>query len=192
MTSVTQPRKSAQSRWQAVIAAACVLPLAACAGAAAKVHLPARAPAARAAVISAPRPLTPQQQVLAAYTGYTSAMLAAFNSRSRARVSKLLGPYLDAATIRNATKAFSQAWARNEISYGQAVQHIIGVRISGTAAWVHDCDNTSNSGLEDATTGQIVPGSLGSAEDNLMTRLNLVHGHWMVWVQTLEDVPCTP
>jgi hypothetical protein len=57
---------------------------------------------------------------------------------------------------------------------------------------VHDCDNTSQSGLEYASTGEIVPGSLGNTEDNLVTRLNLVRGHWMVWVQTIEDVPCAP
>ena len=78
------------------------------------------------------------------------------------------------------------------MSYGSVVQHIIGVRVQGTKAWVHDCDNTSDSGLANGRTGQVVPGSLGTADDNLVTRLNLVDGHWMVWVQTIEDLPCKP
>jgi hypothetical protein len=105
---------------------------------------------------------------------------------------RLLAPYLDAATVVNATRAFRQAWAKDEVSYGQVVRHIIGVRIQGTAAWVHDCDNTSDAGLAYAGTGQIVPGTLGTAEDNLVTRLDLVRGHWVIGIQTIEDVPCTP
>jgi hypothetical protein len=192
MTSVTRIRNVPLSSGVAVVAAACLTSLAACGSPAARVHLPAKPHAAKAAVVTANQPATPRQQVVAAYTGYTAAMQAAFSSRSPGRVKELLSPFLDAATIRNATGAFSQAWAKNDISYGQAVQHIIGVRISGTAAWVHDCDNTSQSGLEYASTGEIVPGSLGNTEDNLVTRLNLVRGHWMVWVQTIEDVPCAP
>jgi hypothetical protein len=168
--------------------------LVACAGTAPLVHLPAKPKlhAASAAAATVQRPLSARQQVIAAYLGYTTAMTDAFNSRSPAQVRHLLGPYLDTATVRNAVRAFSQVWARGEISYGQIERHIIGVSIEGTAAWVHDCDNTSNSGLAYATTDQIVPGSLGIRDDNVVTRLNLVHGHWVVGVQTVEDVSCTP
>jgi len=171
--------------------AACLVPLlAACAGAAAQVHLPAKA-AATTSARPAPVPLTPRQQVVSAFTGYTAAMAAAFDSRSPAQVRELLHPYLDRATISNAIQAFSHAWNQNEVSYGHPVQHIIGVRIRGRTAWVHDCDDTSNSGLAYAGTGQVVPGTLGSPDDNLVTRLSLIGGHWHVGVQTIEDVPCT-
>jgi hypothetical protein len=192
MTSSTPHRHCSFSSGRATLIAACLAPLlAGCAGAAAQVQLPAKI-AAKAAAVPAPRPLTVQQQVITTFTGYTSAMAAAFNSRSPAQVRQLLTPYLDTATISNAIQAFRQAWDRSEVSYGQAQQHIIGVRIQGTAAWVHDCDNTSKSGLAYAGTGQVVPGTLGSADDNLVTRLDLVHGHWVVGVQTIEDVPCSP
>jgi hypothetical protein len=174
-------------------AAASLFPLlAGCAGAVADVRLPAKAPAARTIAHGAPAPLTGSEQVVAAYTGYTAAMAAAFASRSAARVDELLRPYLDAATIRNAVGAFRRAWAAGEVSFGQVVQHIVGVRVQGRAAWVHDCDNTSNAGLQYARSGQVVPGSLGIADDNLVTRLDLVHGHWVVWVQTVEDQSCQP
>jgi hypothetical protein len=176
----------------AAFLAACLASLlAGCSGAGAQVQLPVK-PAASAAAAPAAVTLTPRQQVMAAYTGYTSAMATSFDSRSPARVRQLLSPYLDAATIKNAIGAFSQAWARNEVSYGQVVQHIVGIKVQGAAAWVHDCDNASDSGLEYAATGQIVPGSLGISDENLVTRLNLVNGHWMIWVQTVEGVPCTP
>jgi hypothetical protein len=180
--------------WLAVMVACAAPVLVGCAATAPLAHLPAKpaAHAARAADTTMQRPLSARQQVIAAYVGYTTAMTDAFNSRSPAEVRQLLGPYLDPATVRNAVRAFSQAWARDEITYGQVDRHIIGVSIEGTAAWVHDCDNTSNSGLAYASTDQIVPGSLGIADDNIVTRLNLVSGHWVVYVQTVEDVSCTP
>jgi hypothetical protein len=175
------------------VLAACSAPmLAACAGAAPSVQLPAKAPVQKATAASKQRSLSPRQQVVAAYTGYAAAMAAAFDSRNSARVVRLLAPYLDDATVVNAARAFRQAWAKDEVSYGQVVRHIIGVRIQGTAAWVHDCDNTSGSGLEYARTSQIVPGSLGLPDENIVTRLNLMRGHWVVAVQTIEDVPCRP
>ena len=39
-------------------------------------------------------------------------------------------------------------------------------------------------------TGQVVPGTLGSPDENLVTRLNLVSGHWLIGIQTVEEVPC--
>jgi hypothetical protein len=194
MTSHTPRRSRRQTRWLALLVACLAVLLAACTAAAPTVSLPAKtkAPVAKAAAASVQRPLSMRQQVIAAYTGYATAMAAAFDSRSPSQVRQLLVPYLSRATIRNAIQAFGKAWANDEVSYGHVERHIIGVRILGTAAWVHDCDNTSDSGLEYASTNQIVPGSLGITDDNLVTRLNLVHGHWVVWVQTIEDVSCTP
>lgn len=180
--------------WLAVLIAGLTPVLAACAATAPLVHLPAKPKPhqARAAAVTVQQPLSPRQQVVAAYLGYTTAMTDAFNSRSPADVRQLLAPYLDSATVSNAIRAFGQAWTKGEISYGQVERHILAVNIDGTAAWVHDCDNTSNSGLAYASTDQIVPGSLGIPDDNLVTRLNLVRGHWVVYVQTVEDVSCTP
>jgi hypothetical protein len=193
MTSPSPQRFGHLPAGLAVLVTACLAPLlAACAGAAAQVNLPTKTQAtAAAAPESAPPRLTPRQQVVAAFTGYTTAMAAAFDSRSPAEVRQLLSPYLSAATIANAVRAFGQAWRQNEVSFGQPERHIIGVRIDGPAAWVHDCDNTSKSGLEYAGTGEIVPGSLGTVDDNLLTRLDLVGGHWVIGVQTVEEVPCT-
>ena len=192
MTSLTPQRHGRLPSGKAAVLAGCLAPLlAACAGAAAQVQLPAKVTATRSAV-PAQRTMTTRQQVIAAFTGYTGAMAAAFDSRSPGRVRQLLGPYLDGATISNAIQAFSHAWDQHEISYGSAAQHIIGVRITGAAAWVHDCANTSNSGLAYAGTRQVVPGTLGSPDDNLVTRLNLVGGRWTIGVQTIEDVPCKP
>jgi hypothetical protein len=171
--------------------AALAVCLAACSGPAADVQLPARPSATLSAATSPPGP-TPRQQVVAALTGYTTALGQADRSRSRSAARDLLRPYLAASRIGGLVRAISAIWARGERFYGTDVLHISSVRIEGRRAFVHDCDDTSGMGLDDSVTGQIVPGSAGVARDNLVTRLELVHGHWLVAFQLVEDVPCTP
>jgi hypothetical protein len=194
MTSSTPPPLGRPPLAVAALLVGCLaLLLTACGGAAAQVQLPAKVAATTSAHPATQAPaLSPRQQVVFTFSRYTSAMAAAFESRSAAQVRLLLSPYLDKATISNAVRAFSQAWGRSEVSYGHAEHHIIGVRVQGSAAWVHDCDDTSGSGLAYSGTGQVVPGTLGSPDENLVTRLNLVNGHWHIAVQTVEDVPCKP
>jgi hypothetical protein len=89
-------------------------------------------------------------------------------------------------------EAISTIWARGDRFYGEDVLHILGVRIDGHRAFVHDCDDTSGLGLENAATGQAVPGSAGVRHANLVTRLDQVAGRWLVESQLLQDVPCAP
>jgi hypothetical protein len=192
---MTSPR----SQWAAlrrqgplIVAAVGLVPaLTACAGAAAEVPLPAK-PAANPAAVTAPAALTPRQQVTAALTGYTTALGQADNSRSKSAARRLLRPYLAASRIGGLVQAMSGIWARGETFYGTDVVHVSSVRIAGARAFVHDCDDTSGMGLVTTATGQIVPGSAGVAGANLVTRLDLVGGHWLVEFQLVEDVPCTP
>jgi hypothetical protein len=165
--------------------------LTACSGPAAEEQLPARPSATLSAVTSPPGP-TPRQQVVAALTGYTTALGQADRSRSRSAARDLLRPYLAASRIGGLVRAISAIWARGERFYGTDVLHISSVRIEGRRAFVHDCDDTSDMGLDDSVTGQIVPGSAGVVRENLVTRLELVHGRWLVAFQLVEDVPCTP
>jgi hypothetical protein len=172
---------------------ACVgIALAGCGDIATSVRLPPKPAPTHAAVASKPRPLSARQQVLAAFTGYNEALRTAGNSRNPAEVTRLMRPYLPAGTISNLIKFDRSIWAKGELFYGHIVRHILTVSIDGRHAFVHDCDNTSEAGLEDARTGQVVPGSLGVRDDNVITRLNRVGGRWLVGIQTIEDVPCTP
>ena len=105
---------------------------------------------------------------------------------------RLLRPYLAAGRISGLVAAVSTIWARGDIFYGQDVRHVIGVRIDGHRAYVHDCDDTSAMGLENAATGQALPGSAGVPDANLVTRLDQVAGHWLVESQLPEGVSCAP
>jgi hypothetical protein len=166
--------------------------LAGCGPTAGRVQLPPRSPATPVVSASNRQAPSERQQVVSAFTGYNAALPEATNSRSAAEVKRLMSRYLDSATITNLIRFDRGLWSRNESSYGHVVYHILTVRIDGDHAFVHDCDNTSDSGLENAATGQPIAGSLGVRDLNIVTRLNLVGGRWLIGLQTIEDVPCKP
>ncbi len=187
-----------RSRWvlslgrrRAVIVAAVMAPaLAACNGTGAPVSLPPRSPSATAAASATPVALSAQQQVIAAFTGYNEALGQAERSRNAAEARKLLRPYLVASQIDGTVRTMSSIWASGEVFYGEDVVHVLSVTVRGTTAFVHDCEDTSGAGLENAATGQVVPGSAGIPHLNLVTRLDLMGGRWLVQSQVIEDVPC--
>jgi hypothetical protein len=175
------------------IVTACAMPaMTACSGEPARVELPAKPAAATPAALRRLAPATPRQQVLAALTGYTAALGQAEQSRSDIAARRLLRPYVVASRIGGLVEAVSSIWAKGDRFYGQDVLHVLGVRVDGDRAFVHDCDDTSAMGLESAATGQILPGTAGVQHANLVTRLDQVAGHWLVESQVPEDVPCAP
>lgn len=196
MTSI-DPRHAASSRPRQVAAAVAALApvlavLGGCGGTVASVPLPARPRAATSAVTSAAAASSPRQQVIAALVGYTAALSEADKSQSSAAAHRLLQPYLAATRIAGVVQTMSSIWAKGEVFFGQDVLHVISVTVSGSSAFVHDCDDTSGMGLDDQATGQLVPGSAGSPELNIVTHLALMGGRWLVQFQLVEDVPCTP
>lgn len=177
----------------AAIVTACTPPaMVACSPEPAQVELPAKPAAATPAAVNPSAPATPRQQVLAALTGYTAALGRAEQSRSDTMARQLLRPYVAASRIGGLVEAVSTIWAKGDRFYGEDVLHVLDVRIDGHRAFVHDCDDTSGMGLENAATGQILPGTTGVQHANLVTRLDQVAGHWMVESQLPEDVPCAP
>jgi hypothetical protein len=172
------------------LAFAVVLASAACSSVVGQVRLPPKAAPAATPAATVSRSPTPRQLVLVAFAGYTAALHAADLSGNAAQARQLLRPYLAAARIPGVVQTERAIWARDERFFGQDVLHVLSVRVDGRHAFVHDCDNTSAMGLEGATTGLPVPGSAGIPHDNVVTRLDLVHGHWLVEFQLIEDVPC--
>ncbi len=187
-------RHRARLRWRGVVAAVAVLTpmLVSCGAAAVAVPLPARSPRAATGAAASPAARTPRQQVIAALVGYTAAVSAAEKSRNAATARRLLQPYLAANRIDDTVQTMSGIWAKGEVFFGQDVLHVLSVTISGQSAFVHDCDDTSGMGLSYQATGQLVPGSAGVGELNIVTHLALLSGRWLVQFQLVEDVPCTP
>jgi len=179
------------SRRRAVIVAVAIAPaIAACNGTAPPVSLPPKSPSTTLAVSSTPAAQSARQQVIAAFTGYTDALSQAEKSRNATEARELLRPYLAASRIDATVQTMSSFWSSGEVFYGQDVLHIMSIAVKGTTAFVHDCDDTSGMGLENSVTGQVVPGSTGIPHVNLITRLDLAGGRWLVQVQVIEDVPC--
>jgi hypothetical protein len=165
--------------------------LAGCSDAAAQVRLPPKPAKSPVTAVARAAALTPAQQATSALTGYVSALGQAGRARSAAVARQLLRPYLAGDRINGVVAALSGIWARGDTFYGQDVLHVLTVRVQGHRAFVHDCDNTSGMGLDDPA-GQPVPGSAGVPADNIVTRLDLTGGHWLVEFQLIEDVPCAP
>ncbi len=168
---------------------AVILVVAGCSSAVGPVRLPPHFPhVTRAATVE--RGPSPRQRVLAAFGGYTAALHAADMSGSAVQARRLLRPYLLAGRIAGVVQTERGIWAKGERFYGQAVLHVLTVRVAGRHAFVHDCDDTSAMGLVNAATGLPVPGTAGVPADNVVTRLDLVRGQWLVAFQLVEDVPC--
>ena len=173
-----------------------IMASAGCGSPPAHVRLPARAvtPAGiiPTATVSKPALMTAREQVLATLVGYTSALGRAEDSRSGAVARELLRPYLTVGRVDGLVQAMTAIWARHESFTGHDIRHVSSVTMTGQRAFIHDCDNTSGMSLLDAVTGQILPGSSGTRRVNIVTRLDLVAGHWLVQFQLVEDVPCVP
>jgi hypothetical protein len=178
-------------RWAVIVVAATAPALAACNGTTGPVSLQARSPAATPAASSTPAAVSAQRLVIAARTNYTVAVGEAEKSGSATEARALLRPYLAADRIDGLVQTMSSIWAKGEVFYGQDVLHILRVTVTTTKAFVYDCDDTSSMGLKYAATGQVVPGSEGSPDMNLITRLDLVGGHWLVQFQVVVDESCT-
>jgi hypothetical protein len=129
--------------------------------------------------------------VIAARTSYTAAVGEAEQSGSATEAQDLLRPYLAAGQIDAVVQTMTSIWARGEVFFGEDVLHILRVTVTDTTAFVYDCDDTSSMGLKYAATGRVVPGSEGSPDMNLITRLDLQSGHWLVQFQEVVDEPCT-
>ncbi len=150
----------------------------------------AAAPDSPAAAASA-APLTPRQQVVAAYTGYWQALGQALDTRSAQSARAILAQYAPPASIASLISGFETEWARGEIQYGRPVQHILSVQVTGNHAAVHDCADFSHAGVQDARTGQVI-GSLGNSRVNMISTLVRAHGRWLVSNQVPVVVPCVP
>jgi hypothetical protein len=160
-------------------------------GAQVSVALPHRsAPPAVPAAVTDP-PLTVRQQVIAAYTGYWQALGQALDTQNAARAGAILAQYVPGPSIPSLISSFVADWAQGEIQYGIPVPHIMSVQITGGHAAVHDCADFSNSGVQDASTGQVV-GTLGSPHVNLISTLVLTRGRWLVSNQVPVVLSCAP
>src|ERR1022692_4668110 len=134
------------------------------------VELPAKpVTPASSATFASPDPLasaspTRRDRVISAYLSYWQAYGAALRTRNIASARLLLAPYTDSFYRDQLTAPLPRVWAANEIGYGYAVPHVLGVTSTAASAVLHDCLDLSHFGTQNTRTGQIVPGSFGLPE----------------------------
>jgi predicted small lipoprotein YifL len=174
-----------------------VASLAACGASAASVSLPPKQSSApTAAATTSAAPTSAKQAVIDAYMAFWPASSQAEKTDNASKAQEILAPYVASTYISYMISGMQSAWSKDEVSWGASVEHIQSVVVatlnSGEqTAVVRDCQDDSNSGLANAQTGDLVPGTLGSAEQELYTSMGLMNGHWLIEQVTFVGDTCT-
>ncbi len=131
-------------------------------------------------------------QVIAAYTAFFPALTAA-EPQSPVRAAAMLAPHAGMPYLEHVLAQMAWFRARGEVAWGYVVPHVTGVRISGGQAIVRDCQDASNAWLVSAATGQVIPGTAGSARTFLIAVLvRGSDGRWRLTLLAHLGDPCSP
>jgi len=110
-------------------------------------------------------------QVIAAYTAYFPALTAA-EPQPQPRAAATLAPYAAQPYLGHVLAQMASYRAYGEVAWGYLVPHITRVQVSGSQAIVRDCQDASNAWLVGSVTGQVIPGTTGSAHTYLVATLD--------------------
>ena len=130
--------------------------------------------------------------VIAAYTAYFPALLAA-EPQPQARAAAMLAPYAAQPYLGHVLAQIAAYRADDEVSWGYLIPHITSVQVSGDQAVVRDCQDASSAWLVSSVTGQVIPGTTGYARTSLVAGLARgSDGRWrLTFLGHLTD-PCEP
>jgi hypothetical protein len=151
---------------------------------------PAFASQSVAAVTSA------KEAVINSYLAFWPASDQAEEAGNATAAQAILAPYVTPNYISYMISGMRSAWAKGEVGWGSSVEHIQSVIVTtlnsgAQTAVVTDCQDDSHDGLASAKTGVLVPGTLGSASQELYASLSLVNGHWLIVQVTFVGDTCT-
>ncbi len=109
-------------------------------------------------------------QVIAAYTAYFPALTAA-EPQPQARAAAMLVPYAAQPYLGHVLAQMAWYRAHDEVSWGFLIPHVTSVQITGSQAVVRDCQDAGNAWLVSTVTGEVIPGTVGSARTYLVATL---------------------
>jgi hypothetical protein len=196
-TSARRERRARRGRIISALAAAAATAalLSACSSSPAAVKLPPR-PSPTSASPSPTTSASAQAQVTAAWDAFWVAGTAAERTRSTQGADAILAATTSQSYITTVVSGMQEDWNKGEITYGEPIEHVLKVSIvtvgSGQEAFVTDCQDASQTGLESASTGQHIAGTAGGAHDELYGTLALVSGQWQVGNVTFVGTACSP
>lgn len=169
----------------------------ACGASAPHVNLPPKQPSSPTrAAPSVAAAKSAKQAVISAYLSFWPASDQAEKAGNATAARAILARYVDPNYIGYMISGMQSAWSKNEINWGASVEHIQSVTVAtlnsgGQDAVVKDCQDDSHDGLASRQTGALVPGTLGSAHQELYSSLSLVNGQWLIEQVTFVGSTCT-
>jgi len=79
------------------------------------------------------------------------------------------------------------------VTSGHVIPHVTRVVVRGSLARVYDCQDASHAALANSRTGQVIPGTRGSAHTYLIASLARgSDGRWRLTSLAHVAVPCKP
>jgi hypothetical protein len=180
------------------VALSAIASLAACGASAPSVSLPPKQPSApAAAALALPTASTSSKQAVSiAYLAFWPASSQAEKAGNATAARRILAPYVAPSYISYMISGMRSAWTKREVSWGASIEHIQSVTVatlhSGEqTAVVKDCQDDSRDALASAETGVLVPGTLGSADQELYASLSLISGRWLIEQITFVGDTCS-
>lgn len=149
-------------------------------------------PSGPTSVPSSPSATTAEDQVAAAYRAFLDAANKAITA-PRGQAHTILMNYATGGFLDFQVRQAGVHQSAHEEPWGRAVVHITGVEISGSDATLHDCQDDANAGLAHQRTRQLIPGSRGIANQNLVANMTRgSDGRWRVAGLRLLQSACRP
>jgi hypothetical protein len=176
-------RSAAAALAAAALAAAALL--AGCSSSPAAVTLPPRPSPSQPVPSPHPSPsLDVEAQVTAAWDAFWVAGTTAERTQNVASAGADLAGTTAPSYITAVVSAMQADWKQHKVTWGHPVEHIIKVSIvpvgRAEAAFVTDCQDDSDTGLENAKTGKHIAGTTGAARAELIGTLGLDGSRWLV------------
>ena len=141
--------------------------------------------------VAAPSPAA-AAQVIAACTAFFP-VLAAAEPEPQVRAAALLAPYAAQPYLGHVLAQMAWFRARGQVFWGTLIPHVTSVQITGSQAFVRDCQDVGNAWLVSTVTGEVIPGTVGSARTSLVATLARGGGErWRLTLLAHAAGPCSP
>lgn len=121
-----------------------------------------------------------ETRALAQYTALWPLLARASRAKTAAEKRAILSPYLADPALTSVVDAFVKQNERGQVVYGADLVHpvIVSFSLARGLAVIRDCQDSSHSGIEVASTGK--PVTVGPRRNPVDSTLHLIAGTWRV------------
>ncbi|GLX09033.1 hypothetical protein [Microbispora sp. NBRC 16548] len=131
--------------------------------------------------------------IVAAYSEYWNTLTTAGKS-SPEEARTLLKQYVSGSYLDHLVAGVRQMSEQGREPYGEVIPRIKEVRVGGKRAEVIDCQDTSQAGMADRRTHQLIPGTIkANSTANIKAELEQsADGRWRLVGLSIREAACTP